>query len=241
MNIIDIVIILFILMCMVSGLKRGFIKETVDVVGNIIMLILSFSLMGNVAEYLYQFMPFLNLGLLGITLSALNILVYQIISFAIIYFILNIIFRVILNITKVVDKLINSLLIFHTTSSILGAVVGLISGYLFVFVILVIVSIPLASNSYLHESKLNNFILTKTPILTGLTTNISSATSDIYELTEAISKDKDKLKNSNKYNLKVLDIMLKYNIVSIDTVDDLVEKDKLSDIKNINSVLKKYR
>ena len=241
MNIIDVIVILFILLCIVSGLKRGVIKEAVYVLGNILILILSFSLMGVFAKILYGFMPFFNFGLLGISLSALNILVYQIISFVILYLIFSSIFRLVLSVTKVIDKLINSLLIFHGLSSILGGIVGFIGGLLVSFVLLIIISVPLADNVYFHESKVADLVLNHTPILTGLTRNMNSATNDIYILTRKISKDSNKIANSNTYNLEILDIMLKYNLVSVDTIDQLVEQNKLSDLKNINSILNKYR
>lgn len=241
MNIIDVIVILFILLCIVSGLKRGVIKEAVYVVGNIFILILSFSLMGSFAKILYSIMPFFNFGFLEIGLSALNILVYQIIAFVIIYLILSSIFRLVLGVTKVIDKLINSLLLFRGLSSILGGIVGFIGGVLVAFVILIIISVPLADNVYFHESKSVDLVLNHTPILTGLTKDLNGATNDIYILTRRISKDNNKIANSNAYNLETLDIMLKYNLVSVDTIDKLVEQNKLSDIKNINSILNKYR
>lgn len=46
--------------------------------------------------------------------------------------------------------------------------------------------------------------------------------------------------SANQFNLETLDLFLKYNIITIDSVDKLVEKNKLV-IDNINSVLKNYR
>lgn len=241
MNIIDVIILLFIAMCMVAGLKRGVIKETVSVVGNFLMLVLAFLLMGKVANILYNFVPFLNLHILGISLSALNILVYQIIAFALVYLILSLIFRLILTATKIIDKILNSLILFHGLSSILGAIVGIINGYITTFVILLILSVPFSGNDYFHYSQINNFILKNTPILTNLTSGIHNATNDIYTLSKTIAEDEEKIKHSNEYNLQILNIMLKYQIISIDTVEDLISKDKLSDINNLDSILNQYR
>lgn len=241
MNIVNIMIILFILMCIITGFKRGIIRESINVVGNFLIIIISFMLMGNVGNFLCQHLPFLTTGLLGISLSSLNILLYQIIAFALIFFILSFVFKLILTLTKIVDKLINSLLIFHTTSSILGGIVGFFGGYITVFVILLVVSVPLANNSTLHNSIGNTIILKKTPILTGLTAPISNATNDIYNVTVKIAQDPNKLQNSNQYNLEILDIMLKYNVVSIDEIDTLISQNKLNDIKNVNNILQKYR
>ena len=241
MNLLDGIIIIFVLLCMVMGSKRGVIRETVNVIGNIVLLALSFSLMGSVANMLYKFMPFLNLGLLDINLSALNILVYQIIAFAIVFFVLNLILRIILAVTNIVDLLLNLLAVVKPFSSFLGAIVGLLSGYITAFIILIILSVPFSSSKTFHESKLNSFILEKTPIFTSLTTNLRNATNDIYILTTTISNDTNKLSKANVYNLQILNIMLKYHIISIDTVDELIQKNKLGDISNLNSILYQYR
>ena len=241
MNYLDWIIIIFILLCMIVGSQRGLIKEAVNVVGTIIPLALSFSLMGPVASLFYKFFPFFSFGLVGINLSALNILVYQIVSFAIVFFLLNIILNVILSLTNVVDKLLNLLVIVKPISSLLGAVVGILSGYVTAFIILLILSVPFSASKTFHESTINNFILDKTPIFTSLTSSIRSATEDIYNLTVDIANDTNSLQNVNTYNLQMLDIMLKYNIITIDSVDSLIEQNKLGDIKNLNSVLDKYR
>ena len=44
----------------------------------------------------------------------------------------------------------------------------------------------------------------------------------------------------NKLNLETLNLMLKYKIVSVDTVEDLVKRDKLK-IDYVYTVLDKYR
>ncbi len=241
MNLLNVIIILFILLCMVTGLKRGFIKETVNVVGNVVILIISFLFMNSLATILYQFLPFINLGLLDISLSALNILVYQIISFGIIYFILNAILRIIISLTNIIDKLINALVIIRPVSSFLGMIVGFISGYVITFIILLILSIPFSTNNTFYSSSIGNFILEKTPIFASLTTNIRNTTKEIYSLANTIKNDNQRIKNSNQYNLEVLDIMLKHKLISVETIDNLIEQGKLGDIKNINKVLNKYR
>ncbi len=243
MNFVDGIIIIFILLAAVAGFKRGVIRETIGVVGNFLCLVLAFLFMPMLANFFYDYVPFLSLGLFDITLSALNILVYQIVSFAICYLILTTILRLVMSITNIVDKLINALIIFTIPSKILGAVVGLISGYITVFVILLVLSIPFSNAKYvsLHESKLNNFILNNTIILSGITKPITNTTSDIYTLSVKISKDDNRVANSNEYNLKMLDLMMKYKIVNYDTVNKLIDNGKLNDIRGYEKVVDKYK
>lgn len=241
MNYLDGIIIIFILLCAIVGSQRGVIKEGVNVIGTILLILLSFTLMGPVSSLFYKFFPFFSFGLVGINLSALNILVYQIVSFAVVFFVLNIILNIILSITNIVDKLINLLVLVKPISALLGGIVGIISGYVVAFIILLILSVPFSASKTFHDSKINNFILDKTPIFTPLTSDIRNATNDIYNLTIKIANDTNSLNNVNIYNLEMLDIMLKYNIVSVETVDDLILQNKLGDIKNLNQILNQYR
>ena len=241
MNLFDIGIIFFILLAGVAGFKRGFIKETVSVLGNVIILVLAFYLMKPVANIMYGFLPFFSLGFLGISLSALNILVYQIISFALCYLLLSVLLRCILMLTNVVDMILKVLIILELPSKILGLIAGFISGYITVFIILIILSVPLANSNYFHESKFSDNIINNTILLSDVSKPISRCTTDIYELSNKINNDNDRVKNSNKYNLQILDILMKYDVIDYDTVGKLTTSGKLSDIKNINSVTDKYK
>ena len=42
LNIVDILIIIFILLCIVTGCNRGIIKEGMNVLGTILMVVISF-------------------------------------------------------------------------------------------------------------------------------------------------------------------------------------------------------
>ena len=54
-------------------------------------------------------------------------------------------------------------------------------------------------------------------------------------------KDKYKLEeDKEKLNLESLDLLLKYKLVDVDLVDDLIESNKLK-IDNVESILKNYR
>ena len=56
------------------------------------------------------------------------------------------------------------------------------------------------------------------------------------DLIEKYKNEEDK----SKLNLETLNLMLKYKIVSVDTVEDLVKRDKLK-IDYVYTVLDKYR
>ena len=59
---------------------------------------------------------------------------------------------------------------------------------------------------------------------------------DFVELKDKYKFEEDK----EKLNLESLDLLLKYKLVDVDLVDDLIESNKLK-IDNVESILKNYR
>ena len=97
MNIFDIIIIGFIIVGALLGFSNGVIKTSVGAVGFIVITILSFLAKGVVAGFLFKFCPFFNFwGVLeGVT--TVNILLYEVVAFIIIFGILIIIIFLFVN------------------------------------------------------------------------------------------------------------------------------------------------
>jgi len=241
LNIVDIIIILFILLCVVTGFKKGFIRELISVIGTIVVLILSYNFMGPLASVLYKYVPFFDLGFFGIYLSSLNILVFQIIAFFLCFFLFTLILNIIENVTNVVQKIADSALILKGISSILGMIVGLFSGFISTFVILVILSVPLYRVSYFYESPTVRFILDKTPVMSQATKGIRNATNDIYKISIEINSDKDYKKHSKKYDTEVFEALLKYNALTYDNAKTPEDEGKLTNIDDASGLIEKYK
>src|SRR5690625_5201712 len=96
MNIVDILIIIFILLGASIGFKQGFTKSLVSFVGIIVVIILAYLLKNPVSEFLMSIGPFFNFGGIIKGVTVLNIAVYEIIAFILVFTILMIILRVLL-------------------------------------------------------------------------------------------------------------------------------------------------
>ena len=237
MNIFDIGIVLILIMCAITGFKKGIIKETVSLIGIILVFVIAFLLKGYVGNILCKYLPFFQFSgnLKGIV--ALNILMYQIIAFFILYSILIGIYAIVLRISGIFQKLVNMTIVLIIPSKIGGAIVSFISGYIIMFVVLLTLSIPLKNSEIFTSSNMVNKILYNTPVLSNSTSGITDSTKEICDLGKMLSK---KEINTNEANLKTLDVMLKHKVVSKKTVEQLIVLDKLNGINNINSVLNKY-
>lgn len=237
MNILDIVIVLILIMSAIIGFKRGAIKEIVSLVGIIIVFIVAFAFKGVLGNVLCKWLPFFNFAgnLEGVTV--LNILLYQLIAFLIIYSLLFSVYMIVMKISGVVQKLVHMTVILWLPSKIIGAVVAFITGYVMVFVVLLALLIPLKDTDMFKESKFANYVVYDTPILAGSAENISRSINEVYTLGEDLSKGDI---SKNEANLETMDILLKYKIVSPKTAKELVALDKLDGISGLDSVIQKY-
>ena len=237
MNILDIVIVLILIMSAIIGFKRGAIKEIVSLVGIIIVFIVAFAFKGVFGNVLCKWLPFFNFAgnLEGVTV--LNILLYQLIAFLIIYSLLFCVYLIVMKISGIVQKIVHMTVILWLPSKLIGAVVAFITGYVMVFVVLLALLIPLKDTDIFIESRFANYIVYDTPILAGSADNISSSINEVYTLGEELSKGNI---SKNEANLETMDILLKYKIVSPETARQLIVLDKLDGISGLDSVIKRY-
>ncbi len=236
MNIIDVVIILFILLIGVIGWHNGVIKTTVSAVGILIVFVLSFYLKNPIAEWLSLNLPFFNFWGDFKNVTILNVIIYQLLSFIIVFSILMIIYGIVVKISSIIEKILKCTIILGIPSKILGFIVGLIEGQIIVAVILMFLSLPIFEIDLVHESTLKKFILESTPIVGNLSKNTSIATNEIMLLRDKFSSDSTK----DEFNRNCLDIMLKYNIIEVDYANKLLSSGKLK-ISNYEEIINKYK
>lgn len=222
MNIVDAIIIICIILGAMGGLRRGLIKETVYLVGILLVLIISFHLKDYLATFMYKYLPFFNFhgSLEGV--SALNILVYELIAFLVVFSVIYLILRIILKLTGIIETILKATIILGFFSKIGGAVLGAIEGYIIVFIVLFTLNQPFLNIKGMDDSKIGNFILDNTPFMSKATEGIRNA---VYEIDDLA----DKYKNNKKlFNDEAIKLFIKYDIISEDNIDLLKEKGKLN-------------
>ena len=232
-NIFDIGIILLFIMFLIMGVKRGVIKEAVSLIAIILVFILSYSLKGIVGNIFCMLLPFFKWD----GFVTFNIFFYQVLGFILVFAIMLLIYEASLKISKFLQKIVNATIILWLPSKILGGVVSFIKGYLVLFIIFLLLVIPLNNVDMFKDSKCVNFILYKTPVISNYTKDFVKPISEVAELSDKATNGTITV---NEANLKALDIMLKYKVVDKKTIESLIEVNKLDDVKDIDSILKKY-
>lgn len=237
MNIVDLIIIIIILFGAVIGFKRGFTRSLVSAVGFIAITVLAFLLKNPISVFFYENLPFFKFAGIIKGVTVLNIAVYEILAFIIVFAILSIILRVLMVATSIFEKVLNATIILGIPSKIAGAIVGAIQYFVIVFIVLYVVSLPVFNITIVNESKMKAKILNSTPILSNI---VDDSIKVIDEFASIKDKYKDNNRNAEEFNKEVLELFLKYDVVTVSSIDKLVEKGKLQ-INNIEEILGKYR
>lgn len=230
---IDIIIVLILLMGAVVGFKRGVIKSAVTFIGAIVVIILAFYLKNPVSKLMYTYLPFFNFAGDFEGLTVLNIVIYEALAFVIVYVILMSILQILISVTGVIEKVLNFTIVLGIPSKLLGALFGFFETYLFVFVALFLLSQIPVTNAYIKDSFVADKIANSSPILSGISENYYKAFEEIISIKDQNIHDK------NEYNRQSLDILLKYDIVDVDSATDLIESGKMP-IENAEGILDKY-
>lgn len=228
-NVIDAIIILFLLAGAVLGFKRGAIQTLATLIGTILIIILAYYLKNPLSVFLYTYLPFFKLGGIFNGITVINILIYEAIAFLIVLGVLSVLLSVILKITGILSKIVDHSIILTLPSKLIGIAVGFLEAYVFLFVLLFIFSQFSFSNTVLKDSKYTNVILSKTPFTTGFK-NSYNAFNEIRDLGNNNSSNKD---------YEALNTLLKYDIITTDNAHKLVDNGKIN-IKGSNKLIERY-
>lgn len=222
-GIIDAVIILFILLGGVVGFKEGVIKKLTSVVGLVLVVVLAFTLKNKLSVYFYENLPFFDLWGVFKGIQILNVIFYEVVAFLVIASVLMLVYRVLLGLTGFIEKILKATIILSIPSKILGFIVGLIESYIWVYIVLFILTLPIINLKDIYTSKVANYIMEETPYLSKYTGKTVKIYNDLYEVI-----DNKGNKTNKQINEEAMDLMLKYDIITPESAKKLIDKNKVS-------------
>ena len=234
MNIIDYVIIVILLLNAFKGFKDGLLPTIINLVGEVLVFILAFYLKEPISVYLYENLPFLSFGGIFKGVIAINILFYEAIAYFILVVVLSVIFSIVKKISKILEKVIKLTIFLNLPSKIFGAIIGVLNGVLISFLLLYVCSIINTTAQYVNDSKYGSIILRDIPIINSVSSDFVNSVEEIYDV---ILNNKN---DTKKTNLDSIDILMKYDILSYDSANKLVNDNKLN-IDGIETVVSKYK
>lgn len=222
-GIIDAIIILFILLGGVIGFKEGAIKKLTSVVGLVLVAVIAFTLKNKLSVYFYENLPFFDLWGVFKGIQILNVIFYEVVAFLVIASILMLIYRILLGITGLIENVLKATVILSIPSKILGFIVGLIESYIWVYIILFILTLPVINLKDVYTSKVANYIMQETPYLSKYTSKTVQIYSDLYEII-----DNKGNKSNEEVNEEAMDLMLKYDIITPESAEKLIKSNKVN-------------
>lgn len=222
MNVADFVIIILLAFGAVEGFKAGFIKKTTDFIGMLVIVILSFTLKNNLSTIMYENLPFFSFGGFIKGIDAINILLYEIIAFLIIFAALYFILRAVLVVTGLIEKILKATVILSIPSKILGIFVGILESYVYIFIVLVILTLPIFNIPFVRESRIVNFMLDDTPILSSMSSEMIDIYDNVYNI---VINRKDK--SNEEINTEITKLMIDKKVLTKESARKLVDGNKL--------------
>lgn len=237
MNILDIGIIIFIIFGGILGLKRGFTRELVEAIGFIVVIVLAYFLKNPLSVLMYEYLPFFNFGLLK-NVEIFNILIYEGIAFIICILVLSALLKVVLLATSVFEKILNTTIILGIPSKIAGAIIGLLHHFIVAFAILYVLAIFCFDVDFVNESELKNKILNNTPLLSNIADKGMNIINEFLVLKDQYT---DSSINEDEFNYQAIELFLKYDIITPESLERLIEKGKISEFDNYSDLINTYK
>lgn len=222
MNIIDAIIILILLMGAVIGFKQGAIKKTVSFVGTFAIIIIAFIFKNDLSVLFYENLPFFDFWGAFKGIQVLNIILYEIIAFLVVFSLLFIVLRMLIVITGFAELLLKATIFLAIPSKILGIFVGLIEYYVYIFIALFVISLPVFNLVDLNESKFAGTILNNTPLLSGLADDTVEVYTEVYNIIDNRGN-----KSTEELNEEVLTFMLDKKAISYESAKSLIDQNKV--------------
>lgn len=223
---VDILLIIFIVLGTFAGTRRGLIKTAVGFIGLVAIVILSYSLKTPLANFLIDNFPFFNFSGAIEGLTSLNILIYNVISFVVIFILLYCVLNIVLALTGFIDTLLKFTVIWIIPSKIGGAILGFLESWVFLFLVVFVLEQFNITNSLIKDSSVANIILNNTPIIGNYLSGASNAAYEIYEGVEEYTSDETK--TTTDLNLYILQIQINNGIISKQKAQELLDIGKIN-------------
>lgn len=222
LSITSIIIILFILLGGVIGFKEGVIKKTTSIFGLVLVVILSFVLKNYLSVFFYENLPFIDFWGVFKGIQVLNVIFYEMIAFLLIASVLMIVYKVIIALTGLIETILKATIILSIPSKILGFFVGMLEAYIWIYIALFILTLPIFNIKDIYNSKTAMFILENTPVLSQYTNKTVEIYNNLYEVID--NRDN---KTNKELNEETIKLMLEYEIITPKSARKLIEKNKV--------------
>ncbi len=219
---VNIVIILIVVSETYSGYKKGFLESSIKLLGFIGAFVGAYILKSPLSVLMYTHLPFFKFDGLFKGVASLNIIIYEVIAFVVTFIILRIIIKIVARLLGLVERLLSFIFFIGIPSKILGALVGFVKSIIILyFVIFTFKFCCNFMNVEVKESLADDIV--NIPVLKNV---FGSTLNSLDEIT-SMARDYENTKDKDEFNSKAMDILIKYNVISKDNLQILIENGKI--------------
>lgn len=228
MSIVDIIALIIIALSGIIGFKRGAIKSFIYGIGLLAIAIIAYQFKDILANVLIRNLPFFNYSgeLFKVNLNelySLNFLVYEGISFLVLFVILDCVLNILINLSNLIESIIKWIPLVNIASKIGGLIFGLFEGIIYVFIIAFTLLTFGQSQKLVMESKVTRGIVERTPIVNSVFRQGIGAVENVYEAIQDYQDNKDVLST----NVEIVRDLVKYQVITDDLYNECNAKGKL--------------
>ncbi len=223
MSIIDVLVVLLITMCAVIGMKKGFIKTFVSFVGIILVFILSYLLKDILAEWMSLNLPFFSFGGSFSGATILNVIIYQLLAFFIVFVVLMTLYSVLVKVSGLIERILKITIILSIPTKIGGLIVGILEGIIISLILIIFLSLPVLNFGLVRDSIIRKYLYNISPIVGNITSNTNDAVDEIMTLKDKFDEDEDK----EEFNIECFEALLKHHVIGTSYSEKLVYSGKL--------------
>lgn len=221
--IVNVVVILFLLLEVYSGYKKGFLESSIRLLDFIAAIVGAYLLKNPVSVFLYTHLPFFKLGGLFKGVSILNIIIYEVIAFILVFVLLMVVIKVIAKLTGLVDKLLSFLFFLGIPGRILGALVGFVQAIVILYFAIFFFKFGCNLFGYSMKESLADDIVS-IPILKE---TFGPSLTSLDEIT-SLALEYEDTKDKDDFNEKAILILLKYNVITEENLQILIDNGKIT-------------
>lgn len=219
---VDVIIILIIVSETYAGYKKGFLESSIKLLGFIGAFIGAYILKSPLSVFMYTHLPFFKFEGLFKGVASLNIIVYEVMAFLITFIVLRIAIKVVARLLGLVERLLSFIFFIGVPSKILGALVGFVKSIIVLYFAAFVFKFGCNfMNIEIKESLADDII--SIPVLKNV---FGNALSSFEEIT-SIARDYEDTKDKTEFNDKAIDILLKYNVITKDNLQILIDNGKI--------------
>ena len=206
----------------VAGYKTGFLESGVKFLKTIIAMLVAYFVKAPLSEYMYVNLPFFQFDGIFKGVSAISILLYELIAFFIVFILIIAILNIISNVLGLERRILRLVSFIGVPNKIMGAIIGGLKSLVMLYFLLSALFVGSSIYGFNVRDSIGDYIV-ELPILNNTFGNVL----DSFEEIGVLAKEYENTQDKESLNNKSIDILLDYGIITKDNLNVLIESGKV--------------